>query len=59
VKCLSLFFDVTVVDDDCDYGQVCDLYQPMALFEVLTVAIFSLCRPIKITTSIPIQGTQS
>ena len=51
VKCLSVFFDVTVIDNDCDYGQVCDLYQPdLALFEGAYSGIsFSLCRPIKIT----------
>ncbi len=51
VKCLSVFFEVTVVDTDCNYGQVCDLYQPdLALFEGAYSGIsFSLCRPIKIT----------
>jgi Glycosyl transferases group 1 len=34
VNCLSLFFDVTVIRHDCDYEQICDLYQPdLALFE--------------------------
>lgn len=34
VRCLSLFFDVIVISDDCDYQQVCDLHQPnLALFE--------------------------
>src|ERR1700674_5615093 len=34
VKCLSEFFDVTVVQDDCDYQQICDTYHPdLALFE--------------------------
>jgi hypothetical protein len=34
VTCLSEFFDVTVVREDCDYQQVCDRYQPeMVLFE--------------------------
>jgi hypothetical protein len=34
VRCLSLFFDVSVISGDCDYGQVCDLLQPdLALFE--------------------------
>lgn len=34
VKCLSEFFDVTVVNEDCDYQQVCDQYEPdLTLFE--------------------------
>ncbi|MBW4619767.1 MAG: glycosyltransferase [Cyanosarcina radialis HA8281-LM2] len=34
VKCLSEFFDVILINEDCDYQQICDLYQPdLALFE--------------------------
>jgi hypothetical protein len=34
VNCLSHFFDVTVIHDDCDYDEICDRYQPdLALFE--------------------------
>jgi Glycosyl transferases group 1 len=34
VKCLSEFFDVTVISQDCDYQQVCDQHQPdLTLFE--------------------------
>ncbi len=34
VKCLTHFFDVIVVSEDCDYRRVCDKYQPeLALFE--------------------------
>jgi hypothetical protein len=34
VKCLSQFFDVILINKDCDYKQVCDIYQPdLALFE--------------------------
>jgi hypothetical protein len=34
VKCLAEFFDVTVIDYDCDYGAVCERHRPdMALFE--------------------------
>lgn len=34
VKCLALFFDVTVIDHDCDYAEICDRHQPdLALFE--------------------------
>jgi hypothetical protein len=32
--CLSQFFEVTVVDTDCDYQEVCERYQPdLTLFE--------------------------
>jgi len=34
VKCLSQFFEVTVIHEDCDYQQVCDKYEPdLTLFE--------------------------
>lgn len=34
VKCLSQFFDVTVIHEDCDYQQICEKYEPdLALFE--------------------------
>ncbi|MFN6572160.1 glycosyltransferase [Dendronalium sp. ChiSLP03b] len=34
VKCLSEFFDVIVINEDCDYQQICDQYQPdLTLFE--------------------------
>ncbi|MGR4925902.1 glycosyltransferase [Bradyrhizobium sp. CAR08] len=34
VKCLSQFFNVVVVDHDCDYEQTCDIHQPdLTLFE--------------------------
>jgi hypothetical protein len=34
VKCLSQFFDVTVIDQDCDFRQICDSIEPeLALFE--------------------------
>jgi len=34
VRCLSLFFDVEVINGDCDYDRICDIYQPdLALFE--------------------------
>ncbi|OYD99136.1 hypothetical protein CDG77_02410 [Nostoc sp. 'Peltigera membranacea cyanobiont' 213] len=34
VKCLSEFFDVIVINEDCDYQQSCDRYQPeVTLFE--------------------------
>lgn len=34
VKCLSEFFDVVVINEDCDYQQICDQYNPdLTLFE--------------------------
>lgn len=34
IKCLSEFFEVILIDSDCDYKQVCDQYQPdLTLFE--------------------------
>jgi hypothetical protein len=34
VKCLSQFFDVTIVGEACDYRQICDTYEPdLTLFE--------------------------
>jgi hypothetical protein len=34
VKCLSEFFDVVLINEHCDYQQVCDKYQPeLTLFE--------------------------
>ncbi len=48
VRCLSYFFDVVVIHDDCDYQQVCDLHQPdIALFES-GVNLFT-CRKPRIT----------
>ena len=34
VRCLQQFFDVTVVQGDCDYRQVCETHEPqLAVFE--------------------------
>jgi hypothetical protein len=34
IKCLTEFFDVVVINEDCDYQQICDKYQPdLTLFE--------------------------
>src|SRR5215210_2041511 len=34
VRCLSEFFDVTVISRDCDYAEMCDTHEPdLALFE--------------------------
>ena len=47
VDCLSRFFEVFVVDEDCDYQQVCDKYEPdLALFE--SGINISTCHRIKI-----------
>jgi hypothetical protein len=48
VDCLSQFFDVTVIQHDCDYQQICDLYEPdLTLFE--SGVNLSTCRKPKIT----------
>jgi hypothetical protein len=34
VKCLATHFDVSVINEDCDYAAICDRYEPdLALFE--------------------------
>lgn len=34
VKCLSEFFELILINKDCDYQQICDTYEPdLALFE--------------------------
>ena len=49
-KCLSEFFDVTVISEDCDYQKICDKYQPdIALFE--SGVNYSLCRKLEITNT--------
>lgn len=32
VKCLSEFFEVTVINENCDYQQICEQYQPDITF---------------------------
>ncbi len=50
VACLSYFFDVTVVNYDCDYQKICDQFKPdLALFES-GVNLFTCRRP-KITNT--------
>jgi len=44
VKCLEESFDVTIINEDCDYQQICERYQPdVTLFEsgpnILTNAV--------------------
>jgi hypothetical protein len=50
VRCLSHFFDVTVVSEDCDYRQICDTYQPdLVLFE--SGVNHSTCKRLEITSA--------
>lgn len=50
VKCLSEFFAVTVINEDCDYREVCDQYQPdLALFE--SGVSFPSCQRLKISNT--------
>ena len=52
VKCLSEFFEVIVIDEDCDYQQICDEYQPdITLFESGIPTINSPCQRIVKNTS--------
>jgi hypothetical protein len=50
VKCLSQFFNVVVIDHDCDYEEICDIHQPeLTLFE--SGVPFPSCRRPKITNA--------
>jgi hypothetical protein len=54
VKCLSEFFDVTLINKDCDYQQICDIYQPdITLFESGYRTTISKKIIIKNTTAYP------
>jgi tetratricopeptide (TPR) repeat protein len=47
-RCLSQFFDVILINQDCDYGEVCDTYEPaLALFE--SGVNHASCRRLRIT----------
>jgi hypothetical protein len=49
-SCLSQFFEVTVIDEDCDYQEICERYQPdLALFE--SGVPFASCRQPKIANT--------
>jgi len=49
-SCLSQFFDVTVIDEDCDYQEVCERYLPdVAVFE--SGVPFASCRQPRITNT--------
>jgi hypothetical protein len=50
IKCLAECFEVTVVNQDCDYQQICDEHQPdLTLFE--SGVAFPSCRRLKITNT--------
>lgn len=50
VKCLSNFFDVIVIQEDCNYQHICDKYQPdLTLFEMLSGSELNTCQKLKIT----------
>lgn len=50
VQCLSQFFETIVIQEDCDYQQICDKYQPdLTLFEMLSGSELSTCHKLKIT----------
>ena len=49
VKCLSEFFDVVVIREDCDYLRACDQHEPdLALFEMLSGADILSARRLEI-----------
>jgi tetratricopeptide (TPR) repeat protein len=50
IKCLSEFFEVIVIQKDCDYQEVCDKYQPdLTFFEMLTGTEQKNCQKLKVT----------
>ncbi|PPJ63634.1 glycosyltransferase [Cuspidothrix issatschenkoi] len=50
VKCLSEFFEVIVIQKNCDYQEICDKYQPdLTLFEMLSGIEQKTCQKLKIT----------
>ena len=54
VKCLSEFFEVILINEDCDYQQVCDKYQPnLTLFESGFKTSFSRKISVKNTSAFP------
>ncbi|WP_162052637.1 glycosyltransferase family protein [Pontibacter pamirensis] len=54
VKCLAEFFEVILINKDCDYQQVCDFYHPeVALFEGGYKTSYSKKLTIKNTNSFP------
>jgi hypothetical protein len=51
VKCLSEFFDVVVINEDCDYKLICEKYQPeITVFES---GVYAGPRKIKNTSAYP------
>lgn len=50
IKCLSEFFELTVVNEDCNYQQICDKHQPdLTLFE--SGVSFPSCKRLTITNT--------
>jgi hypothetical protein len=50
IKCLAEWFEVTVINEDCDYLEICDQHQPdLTLFE--SGVSFPSCRRLKISNS--------
>ena len=49
-NCLSQFFEVAVIDEDCDYQEICERYQPeIAVFE--SGVPFASCRQPRIANT--------
>jgi len=49
-SCLSQFFEVSVIDEDCDYQEICERYQPdLAVFE--SGVPFASCRQPRIANT--------
>src|SRR5882672_4503183 len=52
VKCLSKFFNVVLIQENCDYRRVCDQHEPdLALFEMLGDADVFNAQRLKITNA--------
>jgi tetratricopeptide (TPR) repeat protein len=43
--CLSLFFELEIIEDDCDYKQVCDKHEPDACLFVIGFQLFDARMP--------------
>jgi hypothetical protein len=51
VKCLSEFFEVIIINQNCDYQQICDKYQPdLTLFEA---SVYGSSQEIRNTSACP------
>lgn len=50
IKCLAEWFELSVINEDCDYEQICDQHQPdLTLFE--SGVSFPSCRRLKISNT--------